>query len=38
MKPTVLDTSALLAMFLGEPGMGQMRELFQREIKINWLK
>ena len=28
MKPTVLDTSALLAMFFGEPGMGQMRELF----------
>jgi predicted nucleic acid-binding protein len=30
MKPTVLDASALLAMFFGEPGMEKMRELFQK--------
>ena len=30
MKPTVLDASALLAMFFGEPGMEQMRELFHK--------
>jgi uncharacterized protein len=28
MKPAVLDASALLAMFFGQPGMEQMRELF----------
>jgi predicted nucleic acid-binding protein len=30
MKTTVLDASALLAMFFGEPGMEQMRELFHK--------
>jgi predicted nucleic acid-binding protein len=30
MKPTVLDASALLAMFFGEPGMDKMRELFHK--------
>jgi len=30
MKPVVLDASALLAMFFGEPGMEKMRELFHR--------
>ncbi|MGB8369825.1 MAG: PIN domain-containing protein [Limisphaerales bacterium] len=30
MKPTVLDASALLAMFFGQPGMEQMRDLFQK--------
>jgi predicted nucleic acid-binding protein len=30
MKPTVLDASALLAMFFGEPGMEKMRELFHK--------
>ena len=30
MKPVVLDASALLAMFFGEPGMEQMRELFHK--------
>jgi predicted nucleic acid-binding protein len=29
-KATVLDASALLAMFFGEPGMEQMRELFHK--------
>jgi predicted nucleic acid-binding protein len=29
-KPTVLDASALLAMFFGEPGMEKMRELFHK--------
>jgi predicted nucleic acid-binding protein len=28
MKPTVLDASALLAMFFGQPGVEQMRDLF----------
>jgi predicted nucleic acid-binding protein len=28
MKTTVLDASAMLAMFFGEPGMEKMRELF----------
>jgi predicted nucleic acid-binding protein len=28
MKTTVLDASAVLAMFFGEPGMEKMRELF----------
>jgi predicted nucleic acid-binding protein len=30
MKPTVLDASALLAMFFAEPGMEKMRELFHK--------
>ena len=30
MKPTVLDTSAVLAMFFAEPGMEQMRDLFHK--------
>jgi PIN domain nuclease of toxin-antitoxin system len=30
MKLTVLDASAVLAMFFGEPGMEQMRELFHK--------
>ena len=30
MKSVVLDTSALLAMFFGEPGMEQMRDLFHK--------
>ena len=30
MKPTVLDASALLAMFFGEPGTEKMRELFHK--------
>jgi predicted nucleic acid-binding protein len=30
MKPTVLDASALLAMFFAEPGMETMRELFHK--------
>ena len=30
MKPAVLDASALLAMFFGEPGMEKMRELFHK--------
>jgi len=29
-KTTVLDASALLAMFFGEPGMDQMRDLFHK--------
>jgi len=29
-KATVLDASALLAMFFGEPGMEQMRDLFHK--------
>jgi predicted nucleic acid-binding protein len=29
-KTTVLDASALLAMFFGEPGMDKMRELFHK--------
>jgi len=29
-KTTVLDASALLAMFFGEPGMEKMRELFHK--------
>ncbi len=45
MKPVVLDTSALLAMFFGEPGMEQMRDLFHKASEadrpifisaINW--
>jgi predicted nucleic acid-binding protein len=30
MKPVVLDASAVLAMFFGEPGMEQMRDLFHK--------
>jgi predicted nucleic acid-binding protein len=30
MKPVVLDASAVLAMFFGEPGMEKMRELFHK--------
>jgi predicted nucleic acid-binding protein len=30
MKATVLDASALLAMFFGEPGMEPMRDLFHK--------
>ncbi|MCX8090129.1 MAG: PIN domain-containing protein [Verrucomicrobiae bacterium] len=30
MKTTVLDASALLAMFFGEPGMERMRDLFHQ--------
>jgi PIN domain nuclease of toxin-antitoxin system len=30
MKPVILDASALLAMFFGEPGMEKMRELFHK--------
>jgi predicted nucleic acid-binding protein len=30
MKTTVLDASAMLAMFFGQPGMEQMRELFHK--------
>ena len=30
MKPTVLDASALLAMFFGEPGVEKMRDLFHK--------
>ena len=45
MKPTVLDASALLAMFFAEPGMETMRELFHKASEadrpvfisaINW--
>ncbi len=30
MKVTVLDASAILAMFFGQPGMEQMRDLFHK--------
>ncbi len=30
MKPAVLDASAMLAMFFGQPGVEQMRELFHK--------
>jgi predicted nucleic acid-binding protein len=45
MKTTVLDASALLAMFFGQPGMEQMRDLFHKASEadrpvfisaINW--
>jgi predicted nucleic acid-binding protein len=45
MKPTVLDASALLAMFFGEPGMEEVRALFHKAASadkpllisaINW--
>ena len=35
MKTTVLDASALLAMFFGEPGMELMRDLFQRAAEAD---
>ena len=45
MKVTVLDASAMLAMFFGDPGVEQMRELFHKASEadrpvfisaINW--
>jgi len=45
MKPVVLDASALLAMFFGEPGVEKMRDLFHKAAEadrplfisaINW--
>ena len=45
MKPVVLDASALLAMFFGEPGMEKMRDLFHKAAEagrpvfisaVNW--
>jgi predicted nucleic acid-binding protein len=47
MKPVVLDASALLAMFFGEPGMEEMRDLFHKASEadrpvfisaVNWAK
>ncbi|MHB8520464.1 MAG: PIN domain-containing protein [Limisphaerales bacterium] len=35
MKTSVLDASALLAMFFGEPGMEKMRDLFQRAAEAD---
>ena len=35
MKPTVLDASALLAMFFGEPGMEQVRDLFHKAAEAD---
>jgi predicted nucleic acid-binding protein len=35
MKTTVLDASALLAMFFGEPGMELVRDLFQRAAEAD---
>lgn len=35
MKTAVLDASALLAMFFGEPGMGKVRDLFQKAAEAN---
>lgn len=35
MKTTVLDASALLAMFFGEPGMEQMRDLFHKAAEAD---
>jgi ribonuclease VapC len=35
MKTTVLDASALLAMFFGEPGVELMRDLFQRAAEAD---
>jgi predicted nucleic acid-binding protein len=34
-KTTVLDASALLAMFFGEPGMERMRELFHKAAEVD---
>ncbi len=36
MKATVLDASALLAMFFGEPGMEKMRELFHQASEADY--
>ncbi len=35
MKTTVLDASALLAMFFGEPGVDMMRDLFNRAAEAD---
>ena len=35
MKPVVLDASALLAMFFGEPGMEEMRDLFHKAAEAD---
>lgn len=35
MKTTVLDASALLAMFFGEPGVDTMRDFFQRAAEAD---
>jgi predicted nucleic acid-binding protein len=35
MKPVVLDASALLAMFFGEPGMEKMRDLFHKAAEAD---
>ena len=35
MKPVVLDASALLAMFFGEPGMEKMRDLFHKATEAD---
>ncbi len=35
MKPAVLDASAVLAMFFGEPGMEKMRELFHKAAEAD---
>ena len=35
MKATVLDASALLAMFFGEPGVALLRDLFQRAAEAD---
>jgi len=35
MKATVLDASALLAMFFGEPGVELVRDLFQRAAEVD---
>ena len=35
MKSTVLDASALLAMFFGEPGMAEMRDLFHKAAEAD---
>ena len=35
MKTTVLDASALLAMFFGQPGMEQVRDLFHKAAEAD---
>ncbi len=35
MKPTVLDASALLAMFFGEPGMEKVRDLMHKAAEAD---
>jgi predicted nucleic acid-binding protein len=35
MKPAVLDASALLAMFFGEPGMEKIRDLFHKATEAD---